>query len=213
MAERDRIPTSFDNGVHPLHLVNVRRAPGGGRTCLYHQRADKGNLVRAFTLRGRRRGWLTREKLPMIGTVNLAKVTWRCRATKSSSSVSAIQNFGAMEVLCTNKTDTLTQGRNAMSTPGRRSDQVFEYAGRLGTFEAGSVSDASVLGRIHRGCSCRDVPAARVYLLVADAPPVFALRSVNSVVRDFVRPMSALGHCIGVDSAASSGYRDNTARR
>jgi Mg2+-importing ATPase len=55
---------------------------------------------------------LTPEMLPMIVTVNLSKGALSMSRKKVIvKSLSAIQNFGAMDVLCTDKTGTLTQGR------------------------------------------------------------------------------------------------------
>ena len=55
---------------------------------------------------------LTPEMLPMIVTVNLAKGAIAMSRTKVIvKRLNAIQNFGAMDVLCTDKTGTLTQDR------------------------------------------------------------------------------------------------------
>ena len=55
---------------------------------------------------------LTPEMLPMIVTVNLAKgAIAMSRAKVIVKRLNAIQNFGAMDVLCTDKTGTLTQDR------------------------------------------------------------------------------------------------------
>ncbi len=55
---------------------------------------------------------LTPEMLPMIVTVNLAKgAIAMSREKVIVKRLNAIQNFGAMDVLCTDKTGTLTQDR------------------------------------------------------------------------------------------------------
>ena len=55
---------------------------------------------------------LTPEMLPMIVTVNLAKGAMAMSRKKVIvKRLNAIQNFGAMDVLCTDKTGTLTQDR------------------------------------------------------------------------------------------------------
>ena len=55
---------------------------------------------------------LTPEMLPMIVTVNLAKgAIAMARKQVIVKRLNAIQNFGAMDVLCTDKTGTLTQDR------------------------------------------------------------------------------------------------------
>jgi Mg2+-importing ATPase len=55
---------------------------------------------------------LTPEMLPMIVTVNLAKgAIAMSKKRVIVKRLHAIQNFGAMDVLCTDKTGTLTQDR------------------------------------------------------------------------------------------------------
>ena len=55
---------------------------------------------------------LTPEMLPMIVTVNLAKGALAMSRRKVIvKRLNSIQNFGAMDVLCTDKTGTLTQDR------------------------------------------------------------------------------------------------------
>ena len=55
---------------------------------------------------------LTPEMLPMIVTINLAKGAMAMSRKKVIvKRLNAIQNFGAMDVLCTDKTGTLTQDR------------------------------------------------------------------------------------------------------
>ena len=55
---------------------------------------------------------LTPEMLPMIVTVNLAKGALAMSRKKVIvKRLNSIQNFGAMDVLCTDKTGTLTQDK------------------------------------------------------------------------------------------------------
>ncbi len=55
---------------------------------------------------------LTPEMLPMIVTVNLSKGAMAMAGKKVIvKRLNAIQNFGAMDVLCTDKTGTITEGR------------------------------------------------------------------------------------------------------
>jgi Mg2+-importing ATPase len=55
---------------------------------------------------------LTPEMLPMIVSVNLAKEAFRMSKQKTIvKNINSIQSFGAMDVLCTDKTGTLTEDR------------------------------------------------------------------------------------------------------
>src|SRR5436189_1960865 len=76
---------------------------------------------------------LTPEMLPMIVTVNLAKGALAMSRRKVIvKRLNSIQNFGAMNVLCTDKTGTLTQDRiilkRHLDIRGDDSDRVLEYA-------------------------------------------------------------------------------------
>ena len=71
--------------------------------------------------------------LPMIVTVNLAKGAMAMSKKKVIvKRLNAIQNFGAMDVLCTDKTGTLTQDqiilKRHLDLRGEDSDRVLEYA-------------------------------------------------------------------------------------
>lgn len=76
---------------------------------------------------------LTPEMLPMIVTTNLAKgaVTMAKRKTIVKR-LDAIQNFGAMDVLCTDKTGTLTLNKivveKHLDIHGNEDDRVLRHA-------------------------------------------------------------------------------------
>jgi Mg2+-importing ATPase len=76
---------------------------------------------------------LTPELLPMVVTVNLAEGALRmARRHMIVKRLNAIQNLGAMDVLCTDKTGTLTQDRvileKHVDIDGNESERVLEYA-------------------------------------------------------------------------------------
>lgn len=76
---------------------------------------------------------LAPEMLPMIVTVNLAKGAMRLSQKKVIvKNLQAIQNFGAMDVLCTDKTGTLTQDKiileRHIDVAGNENAHVLELA-------------------------------------------------------------------------------------
>ena len=76
---------------------------------------------------------LTPEMLPMIVTVNLAKgALTMSRKKVIVKRLPSIQNFGAIDILCTDKTGTLTQDRvileQHVDITGHPSEDVFNYA-------------------------------------------------------------------------------------
>ena len=93
----------------------------------------KGNWLEALLFALAVAVGLTPEMLPMIVTVNLAKGAIAMAAKRAIvKRLSSIQNFGAMDVLCTDKTGTLTQDKVILQYhldfEGEESDRVLEYA-------------------------------------------------------------------------------------
>jgi Mg2+-importing ATPase len=95
---------------------------------------------------------LTPEMLPMIVTVNLAQgAIDMSRKRVIVKRLNAIQNFGAMDVLCTDKTGTLTQGRVILKlhvdVEGGQDDRVLAWAWLNSHFQSGlrNVMDEAVL--------------------------------------------------------------------
>ena len=95
---------------------------------------------------------LTPEMLPMIVTVNLAKGALAMSRKKAIvKRLNSIQNFGAIDVLCTDKTGTLTQDRVVLEkhvdVTDRPSDEVLRYAWMNSYYQTGlrNLLDRSVL--------------------------------------------------------------------
>jgi len=76
---------------------------------------------------------LTPQLLPAIITVNLARgASEMARQQVIVKKLSSIENFGSMNILCTDKTGTITEGNvrlnGALSVSGKISDKVLKYA-------------------------------------------------------------------------------------
>ena len=85
---------------------------------------------------------LTPQLLPAIISINLAHGAKRmARAKVIVKRLAAIENFGSMDVLCTDKTGTLTEGtvtlRSALDVGGKDSDRVLLFATLNATFQSG----------------------------------------------------------------------------
>jgi len=106
---------------------------------------------------------LTPEMLPMIVTVNLSKgAIAMSRKKVIVKRLSAIQNFGAIDILCTDKTGTLTQDRvileKHVDVTSRDSEDVLRYAYMNSYYQTGlhNLLDRSILQHtefeVERGC-------------------------------------------------------------
>jgi Mg2+-importing ATPase len=99
---------------------------------------------------------LTPELLPMVVSVTLSRGAMRmAKQHMIVKRLSAIQNLGSMDVLCTDKTGTLTEAKIRMErhvdSDGRPSERVLELAYFNSFFESGLKSplDEAILNHQH----------------------------------------------------------------
>jgi Mg2+-importing ATPase len=98
---------------------------------------------------------LTPQLLPAIVSVNLARGAKKM-ATKQVivKRLPAIENFGSMNVFCTDKTGTLTEGEvkihSAVDVEGKESDRVLLYAYLNAASESGYVNPIDAAIREHK---------------------------------------------------------------
>jgi Mg2+-importing ATPase len=131
---------------------------------------------------------LTPEMLPMIVTSTLAKgAVYLSRKKVIVKRLDAIQNFGAMDVLCTDKTGTLTQDKIFLSRHcgafGEDFDTVLEYAYLNSYYQTGlkNLLDVAVLERVDMQ---RDLAVATAYRKVDEIPFDFNRRRMSVVVAE-----------------------------
>jgi Mg2+-importing ATPase len=98
---------------------------------------------------------LTPQLLPAIISINLSHGAKEMAKQKSIvKRLSAIENFGSMNILCSDKTGTLTAGtvqlQGALNIEGNDSDRVFQYAYLNSSFETGFVNPIDVAIRSFR---------------------------------------------------------------
>jgi Mg2+-importing ATPase len=132
IAER-RVLTSFDKGITRFTWLMLGFILVMAPLVFVINGLTKGNWLEALLFAVAVAVGLTPEMLPMIVTVNLAKgAIAMSRRKVIVKRLNAIQNFGAMNVLCTDKTGTLTQDhiflKRHLDIRGGESDRVLEYA-------------------------------------------------------------------------------------
>jgi len=99
---------------------------------------------------------LTPQLLPAIVSINLAHGARRMAERKMIvKRLASIENFGSMDVLCTDKTGTITEGvvtlQSANDLSGQASDRVLLYACLNASFETGFSSPIDAAIRNHGG--------------------------------------------------------------
>jgi Mg2+-importing ATPase len=128
-----REETSFDRGIRSFTWLMIRfmAVMTFGVFCIVG--FTKGNWLEALLFGLSVAVGLTPEMLPMIVTVNLAKGALTMAKKKVIvKRLPSIQNFGAIDILCTDKTGTLTQDRVVLERyvdiVGHTSEEVLSYA-------------------------------------------------------------------------------------
>jgi P-type Mg2+ transporter len=155
MLVRQRAPTSFDKGITRFTWLMIRFMAVMVPSVFVINGVTKGDWLEALMFALAVAVGLTPEMLPMIVTVNLAKgAIAMSRKRVIVKRLNSIQNFGAMDVLCTDKTGTLTQDKiilmHHFDLHGQESSRVLEYAYLNSQFQSGlkNLLDIAVLDHV-----------------------------------------------------------------
>ena len=152
-----RTETAFDKGISRFTWLMLRFIVVMVPAVFLINGLTKGDWLEALLFATAVAVGLTPEMLPMIVTVNLAKgALAMARKRVIVKRLNSIQNFGAMNVLCTDKTGTLTQDRIVLQYhldfEGKESRQVLEYAFLNSHSQSGlkNLLDEAVLAYVQR---------------------------------------------------------------
>ena len=182
-----RVPTAFDQGINRFTWLMIRFIIVMGPLVFLINGLTKHDWLEALLFAVAVAVGLTPEMLPMIVTVNLAKgATDMARAKVIVKRLNAIQNLGAMNVLCTDKTGTLTQDRiilkRHLDIRGQESERVLQYAYLNSHFQSGlkNLLDVAVLehAEMHK-----ILEVDTRFVKVDEIPFDFARRRLSVVVR------------------------------
>lgn len=188
VTQHDRTPTQFQAGVNQVAWLLIRFMFVMAPLVLLINGLTKHDWLEAFLFALSIAVGLTPEMLPMIVTSTLAKgAVLLSRRKVIVKRLDAIQNFGAMDVLCTDKTGTLTQDKiflaNHTDVWGEPSDEVLEYAYLNSYHQTGlkNLLDVAVLehAEVHR-----DLDVATAFRLVDEIPFDFQRRRMSVVVAE-----------------------------
>jgi Mg2+-importing ATPase len=148
-----RVLTSFDKGVNQFTWLMISFIAIMVPLVFLLNGLSKGNWLEAFLFALAVAVGLTPEMLPMIVTVNLSKGAISMSKKKVIvKRLNAIQNFGAMDVLCTDKTGTITQGKivleKHLDVKGNPSTRVLHYGYINSYYQTGlkNLMDEAILG-------------------------------------------------------------------
>ncbi|MBP1474338.1 magnesium-translocating P-type ATPase [Frateuria sp. MAH-13] len=178
-----RVQTSFDRGVRSVSWLLIRFMAVMVPVVFAINGLDKHDWLQAFLFALSVAVGLTPEMLPLIVTANLGKGAMAMSRRKVVvKRLNAIQNFGAMDVLCTDKTGTLTLDRivleRHLDLHGEASDEALEFGYLNSRFQTGlkNLMDKAVLA--HRNLE----PMAARFRLVDEIPFDFQRRRMSVVL-------------------------------
>jgi Mg2+-importing ATPase len=181
----ERVQTSFDRGISSVSWLLIRFMAVMVPIVFVINGFDKHDWLEAFMFGLSVAVGLTPEMLPLIVTANLGKGAIAMSKRKVVvKRLNAIQNFGAMDVLCTDKTGTLTLDKIVLERHvdlnGDDSDDALEYGYLNSRFQTGlrNLMDKAVL--THRDLE----PIASRFHVVDEIPFDFQRRRMSVVVSD-----------------------------
>ncbi|MBJ2255573.1 magnesium-translocating P-type ATPase [Pseudomonas psychrophila] len=188
----DRGPTSFQTGVNNISWLLIRFMFVMAPLVLFINGFTKGDWTEALLFALSVAVGLTPEMLPMIVTSTLAKgAVFLSRKKVIVKRLDAIQNFGAMDVLCTDKTGTLTQDRIFLARHvdvwGQESDDVLEMAYLNSYYQTGlkNLLDVAVLEHVEVH---RELNVGTALRKVDEIPFDFTRRRMSVVVAQQDQP-------------------------
>ena len=185
-----RAATAFDKGITKVSLLLIRFMLIMVPIVFLVNGITKGDWMEAFIFAISVAVGLTPEMLPMIVTANLSKGAMAMSRKKTIvKDLNAIQNFGAMNILCTDKTGTLTQDHivlerhvNADGTEDKE-NRILRHAYFNSYFQTGlkNLMDRAVLSHVKElGLES----LSNSYKKVDEIPFDFTRRRMSVVVED-----------------------------
>lgn len=183
----ERAPTSFDRGVNKVSWILIYFMLVMVPLVFILNGFTKGNWHEAFFFALAVAVGLTPEMLPLVVTTNLAKGALNMSKQKVIvKKLNAIQNFGAMNILCTDKTGTITENRvvlvRYLDPKGGESEKVLRMAYLNSFFQTGlkNLIDGAVVESMEE--KFPEAPIERDYRKVDEIPFDFTRRRMSVVV-------------------------------
>ncbi|MDD8019217.1 MAG: magnesium-translocating P-type ATPase, partial [Bacteroidota bacterium] len=182
-----QVQTSFDIGINKFTWLMIRFMMVMVPLVFFINGFTKQNWTEAFFFALAIAVGLTPEMLPMIVSVCLSKgALVMSRKKVIVKRLNAIQNFGAMDVLCTDKTGTLTQDHVILErhcdVVTEEDEEVLLDAYLISHFQTGlkNVLDRAILQHheVHEHVSIQD------YKIIDEIPFDFSRRMMSVVVQN-----------------------------
>ncbi|MCO4160322.1 magnesium-translocating P-type ATPase [Citrobacter amalonaticus] len=188
VSEQESEQNAFQKGISRVSMLLIRFMLVMAPVVLLINGYTKGDWWEAALFALSVAVGLTPEMLPMIVTSTLARGAVKLSKQKVIvKHLDAIQNFGAMDVLCTDKTGTLTQDKivleNHTDISGKPSERVLHAAWLNSHYQTGlkNLLDTAVLEGVDEG-SARTLSAR--WQKIDEIPFDFERRRMSVVVAE-----------------------------
>ncbi|WP_392565496.1 magnesium-translocating P-type ATPase [Utexia brackfieldae] len=185
-----RAETAFDRGVNSVSWLLIRFMIIMVPIVLFINGFTKGDWGEASLFALAVAVGLTPEMLPMIVSANLAKGAVAMAKRKVVvKRLNAIQNFGAMDVLCTDKTGTLTQDRiileHHVDFQGNTDPAVLQLAWLNSYYQSGmkNLMDKAIIHFAQENTNVRKIGVGK-FNKIDELPFDFVRRRLSVVVED-----------------------------
>ena len=181
-----KVVTSFEKGINSVSWVLIRLMLVMVPVVLFINGFTNGDWMEAFLFAVSVAVGLTPEMLPMIVSANLAKGAVSMSKKKVIvKDLSAIQNFGAMDVLCTDKTGTITQDKvvleYSLNINGIEDSRVLRHA-FLNSYHQTGLKNLMDIAIIDHANDSDMIELWRDYKKVDEIPFDFSRRRMSVVV-------------------------------
>lgn len=182
-----RPQTSFDVGINQVSWLLIRLVLILAPLVLLINGITKDNWFESLLFSLSVAVGLIPEMLPMIVTTNLAKGAVKMAQSKVIvKHLNSIQNFGAMDVLCTDKTGTLTQDHiileKHLSLQGEDDTEVLQY-GYLNSYYQTGLKNLLDLAVLEHTEIKEKMDVDRAFPKVDEIPYDFVRRRMSIVVQ------------------------------
>lgn len=192
-----KVETNFDKGVKEIGFMLIKFVVIMAIAVFIINGFFKGDWVLSLVFALSVAIGLTPEMLPVIITTNLAKGAIAMSRKKTIvKNLSSIQNFGAMDILCTDKTGTLTEDRIELeyhlNVHGEEDDRVFKHAYLNSYYQTGlkSLMDTAILKHMdEHTCDIKSIEtclreAVKRYYLIDEIPFDFVRKRMSVILKD-----------------------------
>ncbi|RQS68718.1 magnesium-translocating P-type ATPase [Burkholderia sp. Bp8963] len=188
VVSHKRIETSFDRGVASVSWLLIKFMFVMVPIVFMINGLTKGDWLSALTFALAVAVGLTPEMLPMIVSANLARgAVAMARRKVVVKRLNSVQNFGAMDVLCTDKTGTLTQDKiileHHLDIFGQKDEEILRL-GWLNSFHQSGQKNLMDIAVVNRANEIGDRVKPQGYKKIDELPFDFVRRRLSVVVED-----------------------------